>query len=93
MAMWPHILQAISKWIEDGHGSCPMCRKLLVDPSSQPAGPSSSGSRLTDHDSDMILDEIWRLRRMQAEQTSILPELVLDDSSDNDRHQYVGMYS
>ncbi|KAF8913860.1 hypothetical protein CPB84DRAFT_1757751 [Gymnopilus junonius] len=92
----------ISKWINDGHDSCPMCRRLLVEVQEQTAGNDAdmSGEEQQRTLSENFEAAMSRLGEFHTTNNASIPDnlnrLFADLSgaeTEGDRQEYSGMYS
>jgi len=92
----------ISKWIRDGHGSCPTCRRLLTPPidssgetTSEPAVPATATIDLDSEDARVLLEELQdQMAFLVAHGSELFPNNTESRRNyDNDQNNHVGMYS
>ncbi|KAF9451683.1 hypothetical protein P691DRAFT_723419 [Macrolepiota fuliginosa MF-IS2] len=87
----------ITKWIKTGKPTCPMCRKSLIEPGSQPETQEST-PQLPGHN-QFALDVIMGLDHMFSDRTDAHFARAFDqrsrddDGDDHSRNEYSGMYS
>jgi len=98
----------ISKWIRDGHDSCPTCRRLLVEPSNATSanGPAAEGrEELEIADLDALFAQLHDLTILPsfAPGSLLIPADITSEAggpengqsrrNHDERDDYVGMYS
>ncbi|RDB22572.1 hypothetical protein Hypma_010241 [Hypsizygus marmoreus] len=93
----------ISKWIQEAHDSCPMCRHLLIQPNLRPGASEPSPDEEIDPNGPLA--EIERALGAQIERLRVrLGDLSTAYSTDqprredspppeDDRNEFAGMYS
>jgi len=93
----------LSKWIQEAHDSCPMCRQLLVQPSAERSHPiffdPSFDPDITVGDLERQIRHHVDLLRVRLEDIRIPSEsnqtdlLFTVDNNELDRNELSGMYS
>ncbi|KAJ7283694.1 hypothetical protein C8J57DRAFT_1710045 [Mycena rebaudengoi] len=75
----------ISKWIHDGHGSCPMCRRSLTGESTDTATQEPT---ISADDAQLVA-----LVQTASFEVSVNPSTHPKDYDEEDRSEFTGMYS
>ncbi|KAJ7276362.1 hypothetical protein B0H12DRAFT_1065967 [Mycena haematopus] len=99
----------ISKWIRDGHGSCPMCRSTLVRPSTPTSdaasAPAAQEPATNPQDAELLTQIRTYMEELHSNGSVAYVDLdghfrgfgdplyVPQGGYDDDRSEFSGMYS